>query len=180
MTRQPDIPPKSTAIIDSSVLFAMGSPDNEKYSAFEEFVMGRGLTVKVSEQVAEELGEAPEAYAYQRERLQAAQNAGWLESGRIDFSNPRVSEVVDKTRERMATLSADGVTEDEIERTDTVLAGLAYQYATSGATHVTIFVSDRIAEQAIGDVLAAVDISDTTAVVEGRAFLEELVADQIG
>jgi hypothetical protein len=29
-------------------------------------------------------------------------------------------------------------------------------------------------------VLAAVDISDTTAVVEGRAFLEELVADQIG
>ena len=180
MSREPEIPPKSTAIIDSSVLFAMGGPDNEKYSAFEEFVTGRGLTVKVPEQVAEELGEGPEAYAYQRERLQTAQNAGWLESGRIDFSKPRVSEVVDKTRERMATLSADDVTEDEIERTDTVLAGLAYQYATGGASHVTIFVSDRIAEQAIEDVLAAVDNSDTTAVIEGPAFLEKLVADQLG
>jgi hypothetical protein len=41
-------------------------------------------------------------------------------------------------------------------------------------------VSDRIAEQAIEDVLAAVDNSDTTAVIEGRAFLEKLVADQLG
>jgi hypothetical protein len=180
MVRKPEIPSKSTAIIDSSVLFAMGGPNNEKYSAFEEFVTRRGLTVKVPEQVAEELGESPEAYAYQRERLRAAQNAGWLESGRIDFSNPRVSEVVDKTRKRMVNLSADDVTEDEIERTDTVLAGLAYQYATGGATHVAIFVSDRIAEQAIEDVLSATDVSDTTAVIEGRAFLEELVADQLG
>ena len=180
MAQEPDIPPKSTAIIDSSVLFAMGGPDNEKYIAFEKFVTGRGLTVKVPEQVAEELGEGPEGYGYQRKRLQAAQNAGWLESGRIDFSNPRVSEVVDKTRERMAALSADDVTEDEIERTDTVLAGLAYQYATGGASHVAIFVSDRIAEQALEDVLTAVEISNTTAVIEGRAFLEELVADQLG
>ena len=180
MSRESEIPPKSTAIIDSSVLFAMGSPENEKYSAFEEFVTGRGLTVRAPEQVAEELGDGPEAYAYQRERLQAAQNAGWLESGRIDFSKPRVSEVVDKTWERMATLSADDVTEDEIERTDAVLAGLAYQYATGAASHVAIFVSDRIAEQAIEDVLAAVDINDITAVIEGRAFLEELVADRLG
>lgn len=179
MSRKSEIPAKSTAIIDSSVLFAMGGPDNEKYIAFEEFVTSRGLRVKVPEQVAEELGEGPEAYAYQRERLQAAQNAGWLQSSRIDFSKPRVSEVVDKTRKRMAALSADDVTEDEIERTDTVLAGLAYQYATGGASHVTIFVSDTIAEQAIGDVLGAVDVSNTT-VIEGRAFLEELVTDWLG
>ena len=60
MSRESEIPPKSTAIIDSSVLFAMGGPDNEKYSAFEEFVTGRGLTVRMPEQVAEELGEGPE------------------------------------------------------------------------------------------------------------------------
>ena len=180
MVRTSEIPPKSTAIIDSSVLFAMGSPDNAKYRAFEEFVTNRGLTIKVPEQVAEELGESPEAYAYQHERLRAAQDAGWLEAGRIDFSNARVSEVVDKTRKRMATLSADVVTEDEIERADTVLAGLAYQYATVGTSRVGIFVSDRVAEQAIEDVLAAVGVSDATAVIEGRAFLEELVADLVG
>ena len=180
MSRESEIPSKSTAIIDSSVLFAMGSPDNEKYRAFEKFVRGRGLTVKVPEQVAEELGEGPDAYTYQRDRLQSAQNAGWLESGRIDFSKPTISNIVDNTRERMATLSADDVTEDEIERTDTVLAGLAYQYATSGSSHVAIFVSDRIAEQAIEDVLTTVDINNTIMVIEGRAFLEELVANRFG
>lgn len=176
----PDIPSKSMAIIDSSVLFAMGGPANEKYQAFEQFVTRRDITVKIPEQVAEELGESPNAYAYQRDRLRAAQEAGWLERGRIDFSNPRVSDAVDRTRKRMLNLSADDVTEDEIEKTDTVLAGLAYQYATSGATHVTIFVSDRIAEQAIDDVLAAMGVGEQTTVIEGRTFINTLVDDQLG
>jgi len=47
MSRESEIPPKSTAIIDSSVLFAMGGPDNAKYSAFEEFVTGHGLAVEM-------------------------------------------------------------------------------------------------------------------------------------
>lgn len=179
MSREPAIPPKSTAIIDSSVLFAMGAPDNKKYRAFEEFVMNRGLRVMIPERVAEELGESPEEYAYQRDRLRAAQKAGWLQSARIDFSNSRVSEVVDKTRKRMATLSADDVTEDEIEKTDTVLAGLAYQLVMGGSSHASIFVSDRIAEQAIEDVLSAVGVGDMTTVIEGRSLLEELVADQL-
>jgi len=176
---QPGVPSKSTAIIDSSVLFAMGGPDNEKYRAFEQFVTHRGLTVKVPEQVAEELGESPNTYAYQRDRLRAAQDAGWLERGRIDFSKPRISDVVDTTRKRMAALSADDVTEDEIEKTDTILAGLAYQYATSGATHVTVFVSDAVAEQAIEDALAAASVGDETAVIEGRVFINELVRDRL-
>ena len=161
---EPDVPSKSTAIIDSSVLFAMGGPDNEKYRAFEQFVSRRGLTVRVLEQVAEEPGESPDAYAYQRDRFRAAQDAGWLERGRIDFSKPRVSEVVDTTRTRMAALSAADVTEDTIEKTNTILAGLAYQYATSGATHITVFVSDAVAEQAIKDVLAVAGVSEGTAV----------------
>lgn len=177
--RQAAIPPKSTAIIDSSVLFAMGGPDNEKYRAFEQFVTRRGLTVKIPEQVAEELGESPDAYAYQRDRLRAAQDAGWVERGRIDFSKPRVSDVVDTTRKRMAALSAPEVSEDAIEKTDTILAGLAYQYATSGATHVTVFVSDAVAEQAIGDALAAAGVGEETAVIEGRTFINELVGDRL-
>ena len=56
-------------------------------SLLEQFVIGRGLTVRMPEQVGENLGESPEAYAYQRERLRAAQDAGWLESGQIDFLN---------------------------------------------------------------------------------------------
>lgn len=168
------IPSDSEAIIDSSVLFAMGGPSNEKYQAFERFVRQQNITVTVPEQVAEELGESPGAYEYQRDRLRAAQEAGWLTPGHIDFSVSRVSEVVDTTRTRMAALSADDVTEDEIEKTDTILAGLAYQYVAEGSTHVTVFVSDRIAERAITDVLSAVGVEDRTLVVEGREFLKEL------
>ncbi|WP_224337928.1 hypothetical protein [Haloprofundus halobius] len=171
-----DIPSDSTAIIDSSVLFAMGGPSNEKYQAFERFVRRQGITVTVPEQVAEELGESPDAYEYQRDRLRSAQDAGWLKSGHIDFSVPRVPEVVDKTRARMGALSADDVTEDEIEKTDTILAGLAYQYVAEGASHVTVLVSDRIAERAIADILSAVGVGDRTSIVEGREFLNELTS----
>lgn len=173
-----DIPRDSLVVIDSSVLFAMGGPTNEKYQAVEQYVTRRDITVKVPERVAEELGESPDAYAYQRDRLRAAQAAGWLEPGRVDFSQPRVSEVVDKTRTRMLNLSADDVAEHEIEKTDTVLAGLAYQYATGEVSHVTVLVSDVIAEQAIDDVLSAVSAGDATTVVEGRAFLKALTVEQ--
>jgi hypothetical protein len=130
------------------------------------------------------MGESPDEYGYQRTRLQAAQNAGWLESGRVDFSIPRVSEVVDKTRKRMLNLSAEDVTEDNIEKTDTILAGLAYQYAMDDTAHVIVLVSDTKAEQAIEDVLTAVGVGDTTMdttmVIEGRDFIDTLVANQLG
>lgn len=175
----PDIPHDSLVVIDSSVLFAIGGPTNEKYQAVEQYVTRRDITVKVPERVAEELGESPDAYAYQRDRLRAAQEAGWVEPARVDFSQPRVSAVVDKTCTRMLNLSADDVSEHEIEKTDTVLTGLAYQYATGGASHVTVLVSDTIAEQAIDDVLSAASVGDATTVVDGRAFLKALTAAQL-
>lgn len=175
MASEIKIPRGSIAIIDSSVLIAMGRPDNEKYQSFERFVTNRDVKVFIPGYVAEELGESPDAYAYQRDRLRAAQDSGWLKSGRIDFSVPGVSDVVDRTRTRMQKLSARDVTEDEIEKTDTILAGLAFQYANEDVTHVTVLVSDTIAEQAIKDVLNAVCVDERTAVIEGRSFLNGIV-----
>lgn len=175
-----ELPSDSIAVIDTSVLFAMGGPSNEKYQAFERFVRRRTIAARVPERVAEELGESPTAYTYQRDRLQAARDAGWLEIDRVDFTIAGVSEVVDKTRRRMLSLSADDVTEDELEKTDTVLAGIAYQYVVDEETHVAILVSDRIAEQAIEDALSAVGVGDRTTVVDGREFLHELIDDSAG
>lgn len=165
----------STVVIDSSVLFAMGGPSNEKYRAFERYAQHRNLTVVVPRHVAQELGESPDSYAYQRDRLRAAQESGWLEPGEIDFSVPDVSTVVDRTRRRMAALSAADVSEDEIERTDTILAGIAYQFATDPNTNVAVLVSDVVAERAIADVLRSTDAAGRTQVIEGRSFLRDLV-----
>ena len=81
-----EIPSDSVAIIDSSVLFAMGGPSNDKYQALERFVRRQNISVKIPDQVAEELGESPAQYEYQRDRLRAAQDAGWLDRGKIDFT----------------------------------------------------------------------------------------------
>ncbi len=172
------LPTDSIAILDSSVIIAMGGPSTEKYQAFEQHVTHRNITVRIPDQVTKELGESPDAYAYQRDRLRAAQEAGWLKRTEVEFSNPLVSETVDRTRTRMAKLSVDDVTEDEIEKTDTVLAGLAYQFATGGSSHVTVLVSDRLAERAIEDVLTAMEMGHKTSVVEGRAFLNTLLDQQ--
>jgi len=171
-----EIPSDSIAIIDSSVLFAMGGPSNDKYQALERFVRRRNISVKIPDQVAEELGESPAQYEYQRDRLRAAQDAGWLDRGQIDFTNPDVSTIVDKTRARMAKLAADDVSEDDIERTDTVLAGLAYQYAIENQ-EVSVLVSDRLAQRAMTDVLASTNVSEYLFVVEGREFLRQLTID---
>ncbi|ELY61849.1 hypothetical protein [Natronococcus jeotgali] len=80
------IPSDSVVIIDSSMLFAMGGPSNEKCQAFERYVQRQNLTGYVPQQVAEELGESPDAYVYQRDRLKAAQDTGWLQPGEIEFT----------------------------------------------------------------------------------------------
>ncbi len=171
-----EIPSDSIAIIDSSVLFAMGGPSNNKYQALERFVRRRNISVKIPDQVAEELGESPAQYEYQRDRLRAAQDAGWLDRGQIDFTNPDVSTIVDKTRTRMAKLAADDVSEDDIERTDTVLAGLAYQHAIENQ-EVSVLVSDRLAQRAMTDVLASTTVSKYIVVVEGRELLKYLISE---
>ncbi len=171
-----EIPSDSIAIIDSSVLFAMGGPSNDKYQALEQFVRRQNISVKIPDHVAKELGESPAQYEYQRDRLRAAQDAGWLDRGEIDFTIPNVSKIVDKTRTRMAKLAASDVSEDDIEKTDTILAGVAYQYAIE-KHDVSVLVSDRLAQRAITDVLAATAVSEYIVVVEGRELLQKLVSE---
>ena len=172
-----ELPRGSIAIVDTSVIFAMGGPSNDKYQAFESYVTRRDAAVRIPDHVAEELGESPDRYRYQRDRLRSAQDAGWLERAEVDFTDAGVSDAIDRTRERIFHLSADDVTEDDVETTDAVLAGLAYQYATEQSRPVAVLVSDRLAERAIEDVLDAMGISGDTDVVEGRRFLTELVGD---
>jgi len=168
-----ELPAGSVIVIDTSVLIALGNPDNEKFRCLERYVTDNNITVRVPGYVAEELDDAPKAYQYQRERLRAARDGGWLTSISVNFENPKVSEIVDRTRERMVALSADDVSADEIEKTDTVLAGIAYQLAQKRTT-VVVLISDTLAAEAIRDALAASG-HDNVAVIDGREFITNLV-----
>ena len=42
-----EFPHGSIAIVDTSVLYAMGGPSNEKYRAFEEYVTRRDVAVRM-------------------------------------------------------------------------------------------------------------------------------------
>jgi len=168
---------ESVVVIDTSVVIAIGRPGNEKYRALEQYVTRNDSTVRVPDYVASELGESPDPYQYQHESLQAAQDAGWVQPISVDFDDPTVSAVIDKTRQRMASLSADDVTEDEIEKTDTVLAGVAYQLAQDEES-VGVLVSDEVAERAISDVLSPEGCGVT--VVEGRKFVKTLTENDFG
>lgn len=108
----------------------MGGPSNDKYQAFERYVTQRNITVRIPDQVAEELEESPAAYTYQGDRLRTAEDAGWLERAEIDFSIPGVSDATDRTRVRMAHLSADDVTEDEIENLNELTGRDCHRYRT--------------------------------------------------
>ena len=144
-----ELPRGSIAIVDTSVIFAMGGPSNDKYQAFESYVTRRDTAVRIPDHVSEELGESPDRYRYQRDRLRSAQDAGWLERAEVEFTDAGVSDAIDRTCERIFHLSADDVTEDDVDTTDAVLAGLAYQYATEQSHPVAVLVSDRLAERAI-------------------------------
>lgn len=86
--------------------------------------------VLVGDHGAEELGESPEAYRYQRDRLRAAQEAGWLERVAVDITDSGVSEAIDRARNRNYSLSGDDVTEHEVATIDAVLGCLNYPCPT--------------------------------------------------
>lgn len=53
-----ELPRGSIAIVDTSVLVAMGGPTNNTYQAFEEYVTRRDIAIRIPDHVAEELGES--------------------------------------------------------------------------------------------------------------------------
>lgn len=138
-----EIDPDSTAIIDSSVLIAVGGPENEKFQALAEYATQQDLICQLPRRVLEELDESPPQYATQRTRVRAAVDQGWLTPApALNYTNSDVAAVMDAVRARMA--KRENSRDDVVEKTDTALAGLAVQLLTTdpAVTTVTILMAD--------------------------------------
>lgn len=170
-----DIKPNSTVIIDSSVLIAIGGPENEKFQALAEYATQRDLVFHVPERVLEELDDSPPQYETQCARVRVAVEQGWMTTAPpLDYTISAVSVVMDAVQQRMAKRANSR--NDVVEKTDTALAGLTMQLPTTDpeVTTVTILMADTAAETAMDDVFRARSLTDVVTTIDGRRLAAEL------
>lgn len=175
-----EIDPDSTVVIDSSVLIAIGGPENEKFQALAEYATQRDLVFQLPRRVLEEVDESPSTYEPQRTRIRAALDQGWMVTAPTpDYASSTVAAVMDSVRARMAQ-KADS-RDDMVEKTDTALAGIAVHLLTTDpeVTIVTILMADTGAAAAMRDVFAARSYGDSISIVDGRRLAMELVGDDV-
>lgn len=145
-------------IVDANVFFAIGRPSNSKYGRFRREVQSAGVVLKLPRRVVGELG-GPET-----NRIQQALDEEWAEI--IDAPSPQDADAVtasDITRRVIA--SETGQAEHEVEKTDTILAGLAIQYLRdTSATNATVLTDDIPAKQGIETAINDLGYEDAVAI----------------
>jgi hypothetical protein len=158
MRRSSLLSPDTPVIVDANVFFAIGRPSNPKYSRFRREVQRTGIVLKLPRRVVGELG-GPET-----DRIQQALDDGWAEI--IDAPSLQDADAVtasDITRRVIA--SETGQSEHEVEKTDTILAGMVIQYLRdTSATDVTILTDDIPAKQGIETAVNELGYEDAIAI----------------
>lgn len=154
----------STVVADTSFIYAMGSPDNEKYEHVSTYSINTGTTFYLPPRVYDEC-RIPRATDYGVvPQVQRGQSDDWIElCETLDYQTcfrdgMNVATVMDRVRAKMAHLR--GGDEDRVEKTDAALAGYAVQFLVEGNEQVTIAMLDRTAEAAIMAVFTDTPYSD--------------------
>ncbi|MDY7081461.1 MAG: hypothetical protein SXQ77_03425 [Halobacteria archaeon] len=167
-----ELPKGSTVVVDTSTFVLIGEPDNPKFQRFSEYVDEREVSVVMPERVYDELHVG--GYGTSK-RVEEAEEQGWLVATQELEYTKQVSEVMDTVRERMASITSRP--ENEIEKTDTALAGHAVQLVESERSdNVVVLLRDNVAEQAIQDAVGSMEYDEIEAVNAG-SLLDELTSD---
>lgn len=123
--------------VDANVFFAIGSTLNPKYQAFRREVMRVNAVLKLPRRVVGELG------GRKATPIQTALDDGWVEI--VEAPPIRDADAVNASDIARRTMAATtGRPEHEIEKTDTILAGLAIQYLRATAHDRIIVITDDI------------------------------------
>ncbi|AGB30428.1 hypothetical protein C488_04307 [Natrinema pellirubrum DSM 15624] len=162
-------------IADTGFVVTIGSPSNERYRRVRTFFNGADRPVVVPQRVYEELTASEIPDSSKPLPVDTAIDEGWLRIAQpLDYSMPVVSRTMDGVQRYIA--SADGRPEDEVERADAALGGLAAQVLGSGAaTQVYVYTTDIAAGEGIETVLESEGYGDSVAFVDGFRFVEDLL-----
>lgn len=109
-------------VADTGLFVAIGQPSNPRYQAVRTFARRNDVTFTLPERVYDELTvDDPMTSA---PPIDEAIDEGWVSvADTLDYTVPLVSKAMDGVQRYIA--NADDRSEDEIERADAALAGLA-------------------------------------------------------
>jgi len=154
-------------LVDSNFFVAIGNPDNEKFQRFREIVTENEVVLSVPERVRRELSIYPT-----EQRLTTALDEGWAEvvSAPPLTANEAVT-AADQARRTIAEIT--GKDEHDVEKADTIFAGLTVQYLSLGDNRVTVLTDDGPATRAIKTAVRSVEVRGDVRVLT----LEEVIGD---
>ncbi|WP_276256736.1 hypothetical protein [Halomontanus rarus] len=157
-------------LVDANVFFAIGHPSNPQYARFRSNVRNAGVVLKLPQRVICELGGS------ETDRVRIALDEGWAEI--IDAPSPTDGDAIAASDIARRTIASEtGQAEHEVEKTHTILAGLAVQYVRNrSTTGVVVLTDDKPAKKGIENAVTAQDYTDAIAVYG----LADIIGDDPG
>jgi len=161
----------ATHIADTGCFVALGQPTNHRYRRVRTFAERNEIVFLIPERVYEELTEP----ASETATIDIAIEEGWvIVSESLDYTVPLVSKTMDGVQRYIA--NADERPEDEIERADAALGGLAAKVlAEESASSVYIYTPDIAAGEGVETVLGSQGYKDSITFVNAFQFIDELM-----
>lgn len=167
MTNTSPLSAEHAIFVDANVFFAIGASSNPKYQAFRREVTRANTILKLPQRVVGELGGRKAA------PIQTALDDGWVEI--VDAPPIRDADAVnasDIARRTMA--AATGRPEHEIEKPDTILAGLAIQYLqATDHERVIVITDDKPAKAGIETAIHAQGYEDSIVVLSRFDIIDD-------
>lgn len=182
MSVPPEEPPTDVAslppavVLDTSVVSALGRPDNSKYLAFAEVFDEAETVGHIPPCVMEELTHGTGRTYGAHTTVYHGTREGWMQRGPPfdgggQYANgPTASSVSDSIRERMADKYS--VEEHEVEKVDTLLPGIAIQLLGNDNDRTGVVVKDKDAANAAYTVLRDTPYEDLIRIYRGKPFIE--------
>jgi hypothetical protein len=150
-----DLTPETIPLVDTNLLVAVGGPRNSKYRELRAYVQKRDVVLRVPRRVEREL-----STMHYGDRVETAVEEGWAE--RIDSPSPTHADAMDFVRREIANQT--GTDEHEVEKADTVFAGLAVEFLKTRDAPVAVLTDDRVAANAIETAVAKQGHGDAVSV----------------
>ena len=161
---------EKAVIVDANIFIAIGDPSNSKYTQFRSAVQAADTVLKLPRRVIGEVG-GRDTY-----RVQRALDEEWAEI--IDAPAPTDGDAVTASDIARRTIAnTTDKPEHEVEKADTILAGLAIQYIRDRSTSgVVILTDDKPAREGIQTAVAAQGYTETIEVYG----LSDIIGDEGG